>query len=167
MDRAAPVRHLAHLLERQDNGGSGFSRYALQPVTVPRPAHGQITAAVECQSCGEPVACTVYSIAGTRRLRLRAMLLAAGCAAAALVLAGAVGTTFVGLLPDKPASTAVAWFLVLGFMAVPGLGVLAFRGRRAARDEDGLRLVAAAGSHSLRAAGDTFDSWYATEAGGE
>ncbi|GAA2364798.1 hypothetical protein Cme02nite_32450 [Catellatospora methionotrophica] len=162
-----PDRHLAHLVASESNPSGGYSEYALQPLGVARPPHGKITVPVVCDVCGIPVECTVYSVDATRRLRWRWWLLAALCAVGAVVLAGAVGATFADHLPDRPATTPVAWFMVVGFMAVPGLAVLAFYRRRDARREDGLRVVARSGAHSLRPPGARFDSWYATEGGGE
>ena len=165
MTAAVPDPQLAHLLEHGSDAGGGFNRYALYPITVPRPPAGRTVARIECGECGQVMDCTMYSVEATRRLRARWHAGAVLSALLTLAVAGAMATTIAALLPDRPASTPVAWLLALGFPALPGLGYLAVRAYRSSRREAGIRLGRDAGSHTLRPPGATFEHRYNTEGG--
>jgi hypothetical protein len=158
-------RRLAHRTGHEANTSGGYSRFALHPVTVPRPRTGRTTGPVECGECGRSVVLTVFSEAGVRRLRARRRLLAGLAAAGALGAAVAVVAGLAALLPDRPASALAAAGLVAGFLGAPLLAYAAYAALRAARVEDGLRLARTDGTHSLRPPGATHESWTVTEGG--
>jgi hypothetical protein len=71
-DADLPGYCLAHLSSKgTTSGGLAVRHYDLYPVEIPRPAHGQTTAAIVCGTCGKSLSCTVFSPAQMRRKRRR------------------------------------------------------------------------------------------------
>ncbi|MER7277241.1 hypothetical protein ABT369_22625 [Dactylosporangium sp. NPDC000244] len=145
----APLRQLAHRTGSGESAGGSWNTYALYPVAAPRPATGRSRAELTCPECGGTVAFTIASPGIARRRRGWWRAVAAGPVALAPVL----------FLPAAAAATTsqAVTLAVLGVALLPVLGAGAYVAWRRAREEDGLRLRRADGTHSLRPAGATSD----------
>ncbi|GID94266.1 hypothetical protein ACFQFC_31650 [Amorphoplanes digitatis] len=141
MEVAIARRSVAH--RRSDD-------YALTAVRGPRPETGRTTALVECEHCGQAVACRVYSVADTQRMRARWRLVTVLSAVAVVAIIVAFTIIIAGKVPNEPTPQPEATLLGLSGLAA-ALGVLlSIRARRLAREEDGVRLAAWFGTHRLR-----------------
>ncbi|WP_433087904.1 hypothetical protein ACQP1P_18430 [Dactylosporangium sp. CA-052675] len=151
----APMRQLAHRTGSGESARGSWSTYALYPIEAPRPVTGRARAELLCPECGGAVAFTIASAAVARRRRRWWRAVAAGPVALAPVL----------FLPAAAAATTwqAVTLAVLGTALLPVLGAGAYVAWRRAREEDGLRLRRADGTHSLRPAGATSDFSVALE----